>query len=122
MNTILRTLLMSVTLLLAVISVSVLLRERGSEPLLGMWDSGRFSSRVMPEPQSIPDDQLAKLRWHHRIKLQPAAESRQGGRLDELFRWYELDHRYVDATVSADHLDPSHVPTDPFDVVLLNEN
>jgi hypothetical protein len=108
--------------LLAVISVSVLLAARSADPLLGLFDSGRFSSRVMPEPVRIPDEALAKLRWHSRILLQPAAARRQGESLEDVFRWYDLDPRYVEATVKEEHLDPGHVPVQPFGVVLLNEN
>jgi len=118
-----------VTLLaLVVISVSVLLVARSRDPLLGLWDSGRFSSRVMPEPELIPDEELGKLRLHRHILFQPAAAQSQGGpggqgnSLPELFKWYDLDPRYVDATVNAQHLDPTQVPSEPFDVVLVNDN
>jgi hypothetical protein len=109
-------------LALAVISLGVLLALLSADPLMGLFDSGRFSARVMPEPERIPDAELAKLRWHGRILIQPAAVRRQGQSLTELLQWYDLDPRYVEAAVNAEHLDPAHVPAEPFGVVLLNEN
>jgi hypothetical protein len=117
-----RLLFAGLTLIMVVICLSVLVQVHRSDSLLGLWDSGRFSSRVMPEPHRIPDEQLARLGWRHRISFQPSTERRQGETLEELFKWYDLDRRYVDATVNTEHLDPTHVPQDPFDVVLINEN
>lgn len=109
-------------LLLVVICGIVLLVARSRDPLLGLWDSGRFSSRVMPEPERMADEELGRLRLQRRILFQPAAGPPQGESLAELFRWYDLDPRYVEATVNAQHLDPQRVPSEPFDVVLLNDN
>ena len=118
----LKQMLMLIALVLVVVCAVVLAVAHSRDPLLGLWDSGRFSARVMPEPERIPDEELSKLRLHRRIVFQPAPGQRQGQSLPELFRWYDLDPRYVDATSGAQQLDPSHVPSDPFDVVLLNEN
>ena len=112
----------SLTLFMVVICLGVLVQVHRSDSLLGLWDSGRFSSRVMPEPHRIPDEQLARLGWRHRISFQPGSGRSQGETLEELFKWYDLDSRYVDATVSTEHLDPTRIPSDPFDVVLINGN
>jgi hypothetical protein len=122
MTPFLRTIGTSLTLLLVVICLSVLLVTHRGDSHLGLWDSGRFSSKVMPEPQRITEDQMAKLGLHARISLQPTPDGRQGQTLEELFGWYDLDARYVDATVNANRIDPSHVQNDPFYVVLINDN
>jgi len=95
-------------------------RAYRTDSLLGLWDSGRFSSQVMPEPVPIPEEQLVRLVRRHRISFQ--AKPEEGRNLAEIFQWYDLDTRYVDATVKTDELDPTKFPTDRFDVVLLNEN
>ena len=59
---------------------------------------------------------LIELLRHGRISLQ--VDSSKGSNLTEVFQWYGLDQRYVDATVQMDHLDPTRIPSDPFDVVL----
>ena len=117
-----RQMLTVLALVLVVINLTVLMVARSRDPLLGLWDSGHFSSRVMPEPEMIADEELGKLRLHRHILFQPAAAQQQGDSLPELFKWYDLDPRYVDATVTTQHLDPAHVPTEPFDVVLVNDN
>lgn len=117
-----RQMLTILTLVGVVISLGALLVARSRDPLLGLWDSGHFSRGVMPEPELIADEELGKLRLHRHILFQPAPGQPQGDSLPELFKWYDLDARYVDATVNSGHLDPGRVPSEPFDVVLLNEN
>jgi hypothetical protein len=112
----LRRLLATLAIVLAVVSVLQLLQELRADSSLGFWDSGRLSARVMPEPVKIPEEQLGRLLRHRRISLQ--VDPAKGQNLTEVFQWYGLDQRYVDATVQMDHLDPTRVPSDPFDVVL----
>lgn len=122
MSASMRQMLTLLALVLVVISLSVLLVARSRDPLLGLWDSGHFASRVMPEPELIADEELGKLHLHRHILFQPAAAQRQAESLPELFKWYDLDPRYVDATVNAQHLDSTQVPSEPFEVVLVNDN
>lgn len=117
-------------LLLVVISLGALWVAGSRDPLLGLWDSGHFSSGVMPNPELIPDEELVKLRVRRHIVFRPAhgqppgqnPSQNPGDSLAELFKWYDLDARYVDATVSAEHLDPERVPSEPFEVVLINDH
>jgi hypothetical protein len=112
----LRRLFATVAIVLAVVSLLQLLQARRTDSLLGLFDSGRLSSKVMPDPVKIPEDQpLGPLR-HGRISLQ--ADPGKGSNLTEVFQWYGLDQRYVDATVQMDHLDPTQVPSEPFEIIL----
>jgi hypothetical protein len=112
----LRRLFATLAIVLTVVSLLRVLQERRADSLLGLWDSGRLASKVMPEPVKVAEDQsLGPLR-RGRISLQ--ADPSKGSNLAEVFQWYGLDQRYVDATVQMDHLDPTRVPADPFQVVL----
>lgn len=115
-NVSLRRVLVTVSVVLAVGSLLDLLHARSTDSLLGLWDSGALSSQVMPDPVKIPEEQLSRLLQQHRIQLQ--ADPKKGSNLAEVFQWYGLDQRYLDATVQMDHLDPTRIPADPFDVVL----
>lgn len=112
----LRRLLTTLAIVLTVVSVLTLLQQRRADSTLGFWDSGRLSAQVMPEPVKIPEEQLDRLLAHRRISLQ--VDPRKGQNLTEVFQWYGLDQRYVDATVQMDHLDPTRIPSEPFEVVL----
>jgi hypothetical protein len=118
----LKRLLVAATFVLIAISLLHLSRSKRTDSLLGLWDSGRFSSKVMPELARIPEEQLQKMGGRRRIMLQASPDRKEGQNLVELYKWYDLDQRYVDATVRADALDPTRIPSDPFEVVLINSN
>jgi hypothetical protein len=112
----LRVLFMTITVIAAALSALRLAHDYRSNPLLGFWDSGRFSKEQWPQPVPLPDDQMAKLTSAHRISL---SASKEGNDLLQVFKWYGLDESYLRATVKANSLgDDRTIPSYPIDIVL----